>query len=253
MHFDHPTLADLHEAIQPNQHGGFTSSELRSVWREIQKEYEKVFLDFKKSGNHTSSFTKPAMLVYKREMLAQEKAQESDEDSTSDESFDLNDAFGVEQGVFCCFTNSVLMIYLRLWLNERPALTGFVNRQLTNDIQVDSMRAPAASIKRQSGPEESKNPRHSPDMPAEAISQLAKSRKVDGSKKDMHQSISKMAMAEAKKMGVTTKIEEITLLKTQMAVIKERLADCSDAAKRKKYEKGLAELEAKLDCLLFSN
>jgi hypothetical protein len=36
-----------------------------------------------------------------------------------------------------------------------------------------------------------------------------------------------MAMAEAKKVEVTTKIEEITLLKSQIAVIKERLADCS--------------------------
>jgi hypothetical protein len=193
------------------------------------------------------------MMVYKREMLAQVGAQERDEDYASDESFDLNDAFGVEQGGFCCFTNSVLMIYLRLWLNERPALTGFVNRQLPTEIQVDSMRAPAASIQRQSGPAESKNPRRSPDMLAEAISQLAKSRKVDGSKIEMHQSISKMAMTEAKKMEVTTKIEEITLLKTQIAVIKERLADCSDDAKREKYGKGLAELEDKLDCLLFSN
>ena len=54
-------------------------------------------------------------------------------------------------------------------------------------------------------------------------------------------------------MEVTTKIEEITLLKTQIAVIKERLADCSDDSKRDKYRKGLAELEDKLDSLLFSN
>jgi hypothetical protein len=114
------------------------------------------------------------------------EAEESNGDSVSDESFDLNDAFGVEQGGFCCFTNSILMIYLRLWLNERPAMTGFVNRQLPTEIQVDSMRAPAASVKRpsQSGPCDSRSLRRSPDQLAEAINQLAKSRKVDdGGKK----------------------------------------------------------------------
>ncbi len=257
VHFDHPSIANFHETIQPSQHGEFSSSDLRSMWREMQKEYEKVFLNFKKSGNHNSSFTKAAMVVYKREMRAQEvvEAEESNGDSVSDESFDLNDAFGVEQGGFCCFTNSILMIYLRLWLNERPAMTGFVNRQLPTEIQVDSMRAPAASVKRpsQSGPCDSRSLRRSPDQLAEAINQLAKSRKVDDGKKEMHQSISKMAMNEAKKVEVTTKIEEITLLKTQIAVIKERLADCSDDSKRDKYRKGLAELEDKLDSLLFSN
>jgi hypothetical protein len=137
----------------------------------------------------------------------------------------------VEQGGFCCFTNNILMIYLRLWLNERPAMTGFVSRQLPTKIQVDSMRAPAASIKQQSGSVENRNPRRSPDYLADAISQLAKSRKVDDSKKEMHQSISKMAMTEAKKMEVTTKIEEITLLKTQIAVIKERLACLSQLSR----------------------
>ncbi len=117
------------------------------------------------------------------------------------------------------------------------------------------MRAPAASVKRpsQSGPADSRSLRRSPDQLAEAINQLAKSRKVDDGKKEMHQSISKMAMNEAKKVEVTTKIEEITLLKTQIAVIKERLADCSDNSKRDKYRKGQAELEDKLDSLLFSN
>lgn len=50
-------------------------------------------------------------------------------------------------------------------------------------------------------------------------------------------------------MEVTNKIEEITLLKTRIAVIKEQLADCTDDAKREKCQRGLAELE----CLLFSN
>jgi hypothetical protein len=56
------------------------------------------------------------------------------------------------------------------------------------------MRAPAASIKQQSqsGPAEIKSLQHSPDQLAEAINKLEKSRKMDDSKKEMHQSISKM-------------------------------------------------------------
>jgi len=119
----------------------FSSSELRSLWMDIQKEYEKVFINFKKSGNHNSSFTKEAMLLYKREN------QEDDcIDDESMSSFDKDDIFGVEEGGFCCFTNSVVIIYLRLWLNERPVLTRFVNHQLPAEIQVNSMSVPANSV-----------------------------------------------------------------------------------------------------------
>ncbi len=250
VHFDHPSIANFHETIQPDQHRECTSSEVRSMWREIQKEYENVFLNFKKSGNHNSSFTKAARIVYKREMLVQEEA---DEDSASDESFDLNDAIGVEQGGFCWFTNRILMIYLGLWLNEGPTMTGFANQQVPTEIQVDSMRAPAASVKWQYTSVETTNSRCSPDQLAEAISQLATSRKVDESKKEIYQSIYKMAMMEAKKMEVSTKNEEINVLNTQIAVLKEQLAECTYCSNRGKYVKGLAELEDKLDCLLFSN
>jgi hypothetical protein len=46
----------------------------------------------------SKSLVTTARVVYKREMLVQEEA---DEDSASDESFDLNDAIGIEQGGFC--------------------------------------------------------------------------------------------------------------------------------------------------------
>ncbi len=59
-------------------------------------------------------------------------------------SADINDVFGQEQGGFCSFTNSVVMIYLHLWLNERPGLTGFVSRHIPDEFQVDTLTAPAA-------------------------------------------------------------------------------------------------------------
>jgi hypothetical protein len=72
-------------------------------------------------------------------------AEEKSVDS-SIKSADLDDVFGVEEGGFCNFTNSVVIIYLRLWLNEKPGLTNFVSRQLPEEIQIDSMGAPASTM-----------------------------------------------------------------------------------------------------------
>ncbi len=80
------------------------------IWREIQEEYEKVFLNFKKLGNHNSSFTKAAIVVYKREKLAQEEDEKSNEYSVSVDSFDLNG--------FLLFHQPHLMTYLCLWLKN---------------------------------------------------------------------------------------------------------------------------------------
>ncbi len=111
-------------------------------------------------------------------------------------------------------------------------MTGFAIQQVPTENQVDSMRAPAASVKWKSSSVENRNPRCSPDQLAEAISQLAKSRKVDESKNEIHQSIYKMAIMEANKMEVSTKLKNINLLKTQIAVIKEQLAECTHCSNR---------------------
>ena len=42
VHFVHPTISDFHEKVDPREHNVFSSSELRSLWMDIQKEYEKV-------------------------------------------------------------------------------------------------------------------------------------------------------------------------------------------------------------------
>jgi hypothetical protein len=63
IHFNHPIIDGLYERVQPSEHGVFTSSELHSLWKVMQKEYDKIFTNFEKSGNHHSSFTKSAMDV----------------------------------------------------------------------------------------------------------------------------------------------------------------------------------------------
>ena len=215
------------------------------------KEYEKVFINFKKSGNHNSSFTKEARLLYKRE-----NREDDCIDDESMSSFDKDGVFGVEEGGFCCFTNSVVIIYLRFWLNERPVLTRFVNRQLPAEIQVDSMSAPANSVQsklqsKSSNVSDTRNAHRSPDAFAEAITQLAKARKLDDGKKEMHTSIAAMAMPEAKKVEIEAQLGQINLLQAQLTATKQRMESCTDPERLEKYCKGVADLEDKLDCLLF--
>ncbi len=210
MHFNHPSIDGHHEQVQPSLHGMFTSSDLRSLWKKIQKEYDKVFTNFKKSGNHNSSFTKSATDVFCREGL-------EDDESVAElmTSADINDVFGVEEGGFRCFTNSIVIIYLRLWLNERPGLTGFVSRHIPDEFQVDTMIAPVAraTAKQQDAISSKRAMSRSPtDTLADSINNIAKSRKSDDGKKAMHDSIAIFHLSETKKSEVSTKIEEISLV-----------------------------------------
>ncbi len=104
----------------------------------MQKEYDKVFTNFKKSGNHHSSFTKSAMDVCQREALGDAKSMESSMNST-----DIDVFLAKKEGGFCCFTNSVVRIYHRLWLNEQLGLNGFISQNIPDEFQVNTLTAPA--------------------------------------------------------------------------------------------------------------
>jgi hypothetical protein len=58
-----------------------------------------------------------------------------------------DDEFGLETGGWCSFMNSLPIIYLRMWLNEKPTLTSFVSRQIPPDIQFDTAISEDASKK----------------------------------------------------------------------------------------------------------
>ena len=45
-------------------------------------------------------------------------------------SVDEDDEFGMEDGGFCCFTNSLPVIYLRVWLNKTPHMVSFVSHRI---------------------------------------------------------------------------------------------------------------------------
>jgi hypothetical protein len=137
VHFNHLLIASYDPQVCPEDHGNFLSSNLRSMW----KEYNRVFTNFKKSGNHNSNFTKAAMAVFRKEV-----GDEDDGSNTSFDSADANDCFGQEEDGFCCITNSIVIVYLHLWLNEKPGLKNFVSRHLPAELQIDSMTGAAASL-----------------------------------------------------------------------------------------------------------
>jgi len=126
IHHIHPLFDQHDEVINPGTHGTFKAEKLRLLWKEMQSKYDTVMTKFTKSGNHQSSFMRAAM-----------KALNNDQDLGDD------DEFGVEAGGWCCFTNSLPIIYLRMWRNERPLLTTFVSRKIPDGIQLDTMKAEA--------------------------------------------------------------------------------------------------------------
>ncbi len=63
MHHIHPLFHQNDVIIDPKLHGQFSAEKLWSVWKDLQAEYDTVTVNFMKSGNHDSSFTKVAMLA----------------------------------------------------------------------------------------------------------------------------------------------------------------------------------------------
>ena len=118
------------------------------------------------------------MAVYRKET-----GDEDDNSTASFDSADADDCFGQEEDGFCCFTNSIVIVYLRLWLNEKPGLTNFVSRHLPAELQIDSMTGAAASLLTlQSKSIKWKSTDDAVSLAA-AISELASAKKRDDRKK----------------------------------------------------------------------
>jgi hypothetical protein len=113
---------------------------------------------------------------------------------------DEDDAFGVEEGDICIYTNSTFIIYLRLWLNKRPGLIRFVSRQIPSVMQLDSM-ADATGVAMGKKSEEKSIQRRSPDLLAGAIKELAESSKhpAEAVDTEITASISKMPKFSSRK------------------------------------------------------
>jgi hypothetical protein len=60
------------------------------------------------------------------------------DDDFEDDMDGADDEFSMETGGWCSFTNSLSIIYLHMWLNEKPNLTSLVSRQIPLDVQLDT-------------------------------------------------------------------------------------------------------------------
>ncbi len=88
VHFMHPTINQHHETINPAIHGTFASAQ--------------VMINFTKSGNHNSNFTKAAIIALRNQGLLETNENDFDED-------DEDDVFGVEEGGLDGLTTALLL------------------------------------------------------------------------------------------------------------------------------------------------
>jgi hypothetical protein len=72
-----------------------------------------------------------------REDSQQSESTLHDDDITEGD----DDEFGMDGGGCCCFMHSLPIVYLCMWLNEKPSLTSFISCQISVDVQCDSAKA----------------------------------------------------------------------------------------------------------------
>jgi hypothetical protein len=157
-HSEHTYYIQHHKAIDPTKHGYFPNDKLRSMWSKIKSDYDQAMVNFTKSGNHPGSFTAAAM--HEMRQQEREKLKASGTASTAnegtlstaltledDDKFDEveEDPEGTGDKGFANFTRSIIIIYLRQWLNEKPEQTNFCSWQMPVKVQSDSLAAAVAS------------------------------------------------------------------------------------------------------------
>jgi hypothetical protein len=62
LHHIHPSFHQ-NDTVNPSGHGIFMAEKLASAWKALMREYDTVMVNFTKSGNHDSSFTRAAMVT----------------------------------------------------------------------------------------------------------------------------------------------------------------------------------------------
>jgi hypothetical protein len=186
LHQLHPHFHQNKTKVDPSDHDQFPAEKLLSVWKDLLKEYDTVIVNVTKSGNHDSSCTKAAMVALKKAQGDASSLTSSLNDDYDDDNIDgTDDEFGMETGGWCCFMNSLPIIYLRMWLNEKPNFTSFVSRQIPPDVQLDTRVAEGPKKKRNASvtgsvsSSKSKLRKSPTEAMAEAISGLVKVKEME--------------------------------------------------------------------------
>ncbi len=215
-------------------------------------EYATVMVNFTKSDNHESSFTRVAMRV----LLNAEDKSSNDGDSISGDideaSGEEADEFGVDQGGFCCFMNSLPIVYLRMWLNEKPHMTSFTSRRIPDECQLDAMddknKKRKASTAIVAEPRSNKKQKSPLETIADAFTSFLQSRNQDTEKQ--YELTKTLGDDMQIYMSSQSKKEWIDLLERQIEVLQRRLQSSSSEEQCERYRLGLMKLEADLDDLI---
>lgn len=252
IHHMHPLFHTGDTAINPAHHGTWTAEKLKKVWKDIIAEYDTVIVNFTKSGNHDSSFTRAAM----RALVHNDDGSNNDSIGSNNtiNSDEEADEFGTELGGWCCFTNSLPIVYLRMWLNDRPNMTSFVSRKIPDDCQLDTSdttnnnrkRKMSAAVAVQSKPN-NKQKKSPSESIAEAFTSLIQLKQNEAKPNDLSEIL--RGDMQSYMRSQSTK-ERIDLLEKQISVLQRRIQSCDSEEQRDRYSLGLKSLEAELDNLV---
>ncbi|MFO0446804.1 MAG: hypothetical protein ACK524_17960 [Planctomyces sp.] len=249
LHHLHPLFHQNESGVDPSIHGTFSAQKLMAVWKELLKEYDTVMVNFTKSGNHDSSFTKAAMSSLKN--VGDNNRESISLDSLNDDDLDVgdDDEFGMESGGWCCFTNSLPILYLRMWLNEKPDLTHFVSRQIPQDVQLDTSNAMASKKRRASDTssqcKSNKSQKKSPnEAVAEALIGYIQTKEAEAvNPRNMTETLG----AELQTfMRAQSTMEKIDLLEKQISVVTKRVEQSKTEEQRQRYSAALEKLESEI-------
>ncbi len=217
----------------------------------------QVIVNFTKPGNHDSSFTKAAMVAFNR----MESKNDSDSSSNSLNDDDCSegddDEFGMETGGWCSFTNSLPIVYLRMWLNEKPNLTSFVSRQIPQVVQLDTGNMDASRKKRKASEAVSRksitDDKHSRKTPSEAIADAFvgymkyKETEAAVQPSSVTESLGEDLQSFMKSQSTKEKIE---LVEKQISVVSKRIEQSQSVEQQLRFSAALQELENELDELV---
>jgi len=273
VHFEHTFYSQHCESIDPSKHGKFPNDKLRSMWSKIKTDYETAMVNFTKSGNHASSFTAEVMRELRRQEkgksravdangIANDSSVESSEDE--DEEYDVaEDPEGTGEKGFANFTRSLVVIYLRQWLNEKPEQTNFCSRQLPIDAQSDSLATAATTTTATlSSTKKRKKKQTGREAVLDLVTELIETRKNKTSStafglaaspatRKMKKHINVMLRAQSKSAQTTAQKDQLSLLQTKLMVAKENAANFLIGSQdRKKADALLTKLQKKLNDLL---
>ncbi len=179
---------------------------------------------------------------------------DDDEDNIDGE----DDKFGMETGGWCCFMNSLPIIYLRMWLNEKPNLTSFVSRQIPTDVQPDSGVAEGSKKKRKASESASvtnnkgnKLKKSPTEAMAEAISGLVRMKEMELANRSTATDVLGVDLKRIMELQSTK--EKIELLEKRISVVTRKLEQSRSDEHRQRFQAALEKLEEDLDSLVIPN